>query len=111
MMREISKFKLEYHSWIPCNTLLLSNICRWLVEEEDVEAMGRATTHDHRPLTNKLSYKLLVSWLPPLHRLVQLEAGEGQVTSRGSRHIILQSLREEGTRWYLIIGSDKSIRS
>ena len=88
-MREISKFKLEYHSWIPCNTLLLSDICRWLVEEEDAEAVGEATTHDHMRLTNKLSYKLLVPWLPPLHRLVQLGAREGQVTSRGSRHIIL----------------------
>ena len=39
-MREIAKFKLEYHSWIPCNTLLLSNICKWLVEEEDTEAGG-----------------------------------------------------------------------
>ena len=49
------KFKLEYHSWIPCNTLLLSDICRWLVEEEDVKVVGGATTHDHRPLTNKPS--------------------------------------------------------
>ena len=55
MRREILKFKLEYHSWIPCNTLFLFNICRWLVEEEDDEAVGEATTHDHQPLTNKPS--------------------------------------------------------
>ena len=51
-MREISKFKLEYHSWIPCNTLLLFDIFRWLVDEEDAEAVGGATTHYHQPLTN-----------------------------------------------------------
>ena len=33
----------------------------------------------------------------PLHRLVQLEAREGQVTSKGSRYTILQSSGEEGT--------------
>ena len=35
-------------------------------------------------------------WPSPLHRLVQLEAREGQVTSRGSRHTILQPSREGG---------------
>ena len=45
--REILKFKLEYHSWIPCNTLFQYDICRWLVKEEDAEVVGGATTHDH----------------------------------------------------------------
>ena len=34
-----------------------------------------------------------------LHMLVQLGAKEGQVTSRRSRHTILQPSREKGTRW------------
>ena len=34
-------------------TELLSNIRRWLVEEEDVEAVGGATTNRHRSLTNE----------------------------------------------------------
>ena len=55
--REISKFKLEYRSWIPCNTLLLSDICRWLVEEEDTEVVGRATTNDHLISTQKCYFK------------------------------------------------------
>ena len=33
---------------------LLSDICRCLVEEEDVEAVGGTRTSRHRPLTNKL---------------------------------------------------------
>ena len=66
---------------------LLYDICRCLVEEEDVEAVGGTRTSRHRPLTNELSWRLLVLrllpsrrqvlWLPPLHRLVQLWAREG----------------------------------
>ena len=41
-------------------TKLVSDICRWQVEEEDPEAVGGATTHYHRPLTNESSWKLLV---------------------------------------------------
>ena len=41
--------------FILCKTLLLSDICRWIVKEENTEAMGGATTHYHRPLTNKPS--------------------------------------------------------
>ena len=33
------------------------------------------------------------------------------VTSRNSRHIILRRLWEEGTRWWLTIGSGRLIRS
>ena len=39
---------------------LLSDICRWLVKEEDVEAVGKATTNHHRPLINEPSWRLLV---------------------------------------------------
>ena len=68
-------------------TELLSDICRWLVGEEDVEDVGGAIANHHRPLTNESSWRLLVLrllplrrrvlWLPPLHRLVQLWAREG----------------------------------
>ena len=34
----------------------------------------------------------------------------GSSTSRGLRHIIFQPSRDEGTRWKLIIGSDKLAR-
>ena len=61
------------HAWILCKTLFLSDLCRWLVEEEDVEAVGRVTTNYHRPFTNKLSWKLLVWRFLQLHRLVQGE--------------------------------------
>ena len=87
------------HSWMLCKTLFLSDSCRWMVEEEDAETVGRVIINYHRPLTNKLSWKLLVWQLLHLHRLVQLGAREGQVTSRGSRHTILQPLGEEGNRW------------
>ena len=40
---------------ILCKTLLLSDIYRWLLEEEDAKTIGGATTHYHRPLTNKPS--------------------------------------------------------
>ena len=29
------------HSWMLCEALLLSDLCRWLVEEEDAEVVGR----------------------------------------------------------------------
>ena len=89
---------------ILCTNQLLSDICKWLIEEEDAEAVEGATTHYHRPLTNEPSWRLLVLRLPPLHRLVQLWTREGRVTSRGSKHIILKPSREEGIRWKLIIG-------
>ena len=102
-------------------TKLLSDICRWLVEEEDVKAVGGATTNHHWPLTNKPSWRLLVLrllqlrrrvlWIPPLHTLVQLWARKGQVTSGGLRHIILQPSRDEGNQWKMIIGFDKLARS
>ena len=41
-------------------TELLSDICKWLAEKEDVEAVGRATTNRHRPLTNEPAWRLLV---------------------------------------------------
>ena len=86
--REISKFIFDpYFFGILCITELLSDICRWLVEEEDVKAAGRATTNLHLPLTNEISWRLLVMrllllhrlvlWLPPLHMLVQMWAREG----------------------------------
>ena len=50
--------------------------------------MGGAITHDHEPLTNKPSWRLLVlrllllhrgvKWLLPLHRLVQRQAKVGE---------------------------------
>ena len=49
-------------------TKLLPDICRWLVEEEDIEAVGKATTHYHRPLTNEPSWRILVLQLLPLRR-------------------------------------------
>ena len=47
------------------NLIFLFNTCRWKVEEEevkdgDVKAVGGATTHYHRPLTNRSSCRLLV---------------------------------------------------
>ena len=36
-------------------TEFLYDVCRWLVGEEDVEAVGRATTNHHRPMTNEPS--------------------------------------------------------
>ena len=103
------------------NLNLLFDMCRWQVEEEKVEAMDRAITNHHRPLTNKPSWRLLVLrllplrrrvlWLPPLHRLVQMWAREDRATSRGLRHIILQPSREEGNQWKLIIGSGRLARS
>ena len=59
------------HSWMLCKTLFLFDLCRWLVEEEDIEAVGRVITNYHRPLTNKFSWKLLVWQLLQLHKLVQ----------------------------------------
>ena len=66
---------------------LLSDIGRWLVEEEDIEMVGGPITNHHQPLTNKPSWRLLVLrllplrrrvlWLPPLHMLVQLWPREG----------------------------------
>ena len=63
-------------------TLFLSDTRRWLVEEEDAEVVGGVITHDHRLLTNRPSYRLLllrllplcrqVLLLPPSHKLVQL---------------------------------------
>ena len=96
------------HYWMLCKTLLLFDSCIWLVEEEDAETVGKVLINYHRPLTNKLSWKLLVWRLLHLYRLVQLGAGEGQVTSKGSRHIILRTSGEEGIRWWLTIGFDRS---
>ena len=36
-------------------TELLSDTCRWLIEEEDAEAVDETTTNHHRPLTNEPS--------------------------------------------------------
>ena len=60
------------HCWMLYKTLLLSDLCRWLVEEEDAEAVDRVITNYHRSMTNKLSGKLLVWQLLQLHKLVQL---------------------------------------
>ena len=49
-----------FHPWMLCETLLLPDLCRWLVKEEDVEMVGREIINYHRPLTNKLSWKLFV---------------------------------------------------
>ena len=55
-MREISKFILDpYFFGILCKTKLLSDICRWLVEEEDADEVGGTTTNHHWPLTNEPS--------------------------------------------------------
>ena len=80
-------------------TEFLFDICRWLVKEEEVEAVGGATTNHHRPLTNELQLPPLrrrVLWLPPLHMLVKMWGKEDRVTSRALRQIILQPSREEG---------------
>ena len=42
------------------NLNFLFDICKWQIEEEDIEAMDEATTECHWPLTNRLSSKLLV---------------------------------------------------
>ena len=100
---------------------LLSDICRWLVEEEDVEAVGEVITNHHQPLTNEPSWRLLVLrllplrmrvlWLQPFHMLVQIWAREGQVTSRGLRQILIQPSRDDGNRLELILISGKLARS
>ena len=38
-------------------------MCRWKVEEEDVEDLDGAITNHHRPLINKPSWRLLVMQL------------------------------------------------
>ena len=38
----------------------LFDMCKWKIEGEDIEVMDEAMTECHRPLTNKLSSKLLV---------------------------------------------------
>ena len=60
------------HSGMLCKTLLLSDSYRWMVGEEDTEMKGKVIINYHRPLTNKLSWKLLVWRLLQLHRLVRL---------------------------------------
>ena len=65
------------HSWMLCKTLLLSYSCRWKVEEEEAETVGRVIINYHRPLINKLSWKLLVWQLLHLHGLEQFGAREG----------------------------------
>ena len=84
-------------------------MCRWQVKDSDVEVVRRAIANHHLFFTHKPLQRLWalqlpslrkrVLWLLPLHRLVQRWAREGQVTSRGFRHIILQHTWEEGTRW------------
>ena len=42
-----------YFFGILFKTKLLLGICRWIVEEEDTEAVGGTTTHYPRPLTHE----------------------------------------------------------
>ena len=52
------------------NLNFLFDMCRWQVEEEDVEAVDEATTSKYRTLTDKPSWRLLVLPLILLHKLV-----------------------------------------
>ena len=45
------------------NLNFLFDMSKWKIEGEDIKAVDEATTECHRPLTKKLSSKLLVRWL------------------------------------------------
>ena len=72
------------------------DMCRWLVEGEDVEVVHEVLAKHHQYLTSRPLLRLLGLQLLPLHRLVQQEAKEVRVTSRDSRHITLKQLQGEG---------------
>ena len=71
-------------------------MCRWQVEDGDVEVVHEVQVRHHLFFTNKPLLRLLGLQLLPLHRLVQLVVMEVQVTSRGLSHIILRRSQGEG---------------
>ena len=72
------------------------DMCRWLVEGEDVEVVHKVLAKHHQYLTSRLLLRLQGLRLLLLHRLVQQVAREVRVTSRGLGHIILR--RSQGRR-------------
>ena len=78
---------------------LLFDFCIWQVEDRGVEVVHGAMVDRHRFLISMPSLRPWVLRLPLVHRLMHLEVREVLVTSRGSRHIILQHSQEDGTRW------------
>ena len=68
------------HSWILCKTLLLSDSCRWLVEEEDAKAVGRVIINYHRPLTKAFMETIGVVAAPLAH-------ASKTVSQRGSSNL------------------------
>ena len=69
------------------NLNLLFDMCRWHVEDEDVEVVHRAIANHHPFFTSRPLRRLGALRLPALHKLVQLGVREGQVTSRGSSNL------------------------
>ena len=78
------------------NLILLIDMCRWKVEDEDVEVVHEAIANHHLFFTHGPLWRLWTLQLSPLHRLVQLGVKEGRVTSKGLKHIIHQHLWEGG---------------
>ena len=71
-------------------------MCRFQVEDEDVEVVHEVQVRHHMFLTSMPFLRLLGLQLLPLHKLVQLVVKEVRVTSRGLSHIILR--RSQGGR-------------
>ena len=65
-------------------------MCRWQVEDGDVEVVHEVQVRHHLFVTNSPLLRLLGLQLLPLHRLVQLVVREVRVTSKGLSHIIIR---------------------
>ena len=59
------------------------DMCRWLVEGEDVEVVHDVLAKHHQYLTSRPLSRLYGLRLLLLHRLLQYVAREARVTSRG----------------------------
>ena len=71
-------------------------MCRWKVEDGDVEVVHDVQVRHHLVFTSRPLLRLLGLQLLPLHRLVQLVVREVRVTSRGLSHIILRRSQGRG---------------
>ena len=82
------------------------DLCRWLVEGEDVEGVHEVLVKHHQYLISRPLLRLYVLRLLLSHRLVQQVVREVRVTSRGLGHIILQHSQGGGDpmvadRWFM----------
>ena len=83
-------------------------MCKWKVEEGDVEVVHEVQVRHHLFLTSRPLLRLLGLQMLPLHRLVQLVVREVRVTSRGLSHIIFRRSQGGGypmvaDHWFLQI--------